>query len=156
MDTKREILDTFVRTRDKTIELVETIPDDWLSRTAEGEEHSLGCLLQHIAGANARWMYRIKNETGEIITPADGVPKSEIIGMMKKTCEETIAFFSKEGMIEKTFHFTLQGGKKCQLTGLWCLLYLMQHEVHHRGKVVLALRQWGAKNIPFMPYKGWE
>ena len=50
----REILDHFRRTRDKTIELVERIPEDLLDRTPPAESGPLLKLLAH-AGCAEAW-----------------------------------------------------------------------------------------------------
>ena len=32
------------------------------------------------------------------------------------------------------------------------LLYFVDHEVYHRGNIVLALRQWGIEGLPFFRF----
>ncbi len=156
MDADHEVISAYSLTRDKTIELAECIPDDWLTRQAEGEEHSLGLTLQHIVGADAWWMHRVMDDNGGLDQVGDPLSREQIASLLRTTRDRVVAFFSKDGAMQALYPYPRPDGQTRPLSGRWCLLYLLQHEVHHRGKVVLALQQWGLSAIPFLPYSGWD
>ena len=60
----REILDHFVRTRKKTIELFGKVPEEWLSRKPDGEDMSVSWLFMHIAGGPNWWMNYCMQDAG--------------------------------------------------------------------------------------------
>ncbi len=154
-DADRAILADFTRTRDKTIDLLDSLPADWLSRRAEGEEHALGALFQHIASGTAWWMQHVMDDGAGFTNAQPSVDRATIRADLIKTRDRVIRFFDGAAM-EATYAYPRPDGTTCPLTGRWCVLYLIQHEAHHRGKIVLALRQWGFHEIPFLPYSGWD
>lgn len=157
----REILDHFSRTRGKTIELLQHIPRHWLLRTAAGEDHSLGRLFAHIASAVDFWMERCLHDGGEASLADDG-DKASLIKSLEASRDRLIRFFSVEDGAAMERIYVRPPGTRAeafqvgdrveQFTGRNRVLYLAQHEAHHRGKIVLALRQWGFEDIPFLPY----
>lgn len=156
-DADREILADFVRTRDKTIELLARVPAEWLSRHAEGERHPLGKLFEHIAGATTWWMHRVMRDGGGIKPAEANTDPAAIREFLVVTRDRlTIFFGANPAAMGASYAYPRPDGATRPLTGRWCVLYLIQHEAHHRGKIVLALRQWGCNDIPFLPYSGWD
>jgi uncharacterized damage-inducible protein DinB len=149
----REILDHFTRTRGKTIELLSRIPDDWLNRTAPGEEMDLGRLFGHIAFAVGFWMERCMKDGCTRLDPDEG-SKQSLLHALESSRNRLIHFFSAADgeRLSRSFTRVRKDHAEETFTGRNRVLYLTQHEAHHRGKIVLALRQWGFTDIPFLPY----
>jgi len=153
-DGDREILDHFARTRAKSIELLRRVPDDFLGRTANGEEHSVGWLFGHITQAVDHWMERCMKDGG---TRADlnDPDKASIIQALEASRDRLLKFFQTDDgtPLGRTYSRVRKDtGVEESFTGRNRVVYLTQHEAHHRGKLVLALRQWGFTDIPFLPY----
>jgi uncharacterized damage-inducible protein DinB len=151
----REILEQFTRVREKTIEVLAGVPDEMLDRKADGEDMTLGWLFMHIADGPDWWMeHCMRDGQGWAYTGEGPFQKEEIRVALQASLRRVTGFFEAgdgERMGE-TFELVPE---KTEGEGRWTgrdrVLYLTAHEVHHRGKMVLALRQWGATEIPFMP-----
>lgn len=149
----RELLDHFLRTRERTIELMQNIPDELLTRTPDGEAQPLYHLLAH-AGCSGEWKFPHIFDDG---LPDRYVHPSEKTGLLAEVAywrDRVYAFFNAEdgANLDRRFHFDEADGTHFEWTGRNRLLYLIDHEVHHRGKIVLALRQWGMEGFPFFPF----
>jgi uncharacterized damage-inducible protein DinB len=148
----REILKHFRQIRRRTIDLLERIPEEMLTRQADGETIPLGKLFKHIAYVVDGWM-------GELMNDGKGHPryaddKASILAALESTAERLVSFFEAEDgrQMGQEYPTTLADEVTPVVwTGRDRVLYLTDHEVHHRGKIVLALRQWGFGDIPPMP-----
>jgi uncharacterized damage-inducible protein DinB len=153
-DGDREILDHFTRTRGRTIELLRRIPDDWLSRTAEGEDRSLGWLFGHVAQTVDHWLETCMKDPRPRFAMNDR-EKTSLLDALEASRKRLMSFFSAADgePMGRTYSQVRKGDRvEERFTGRNRVLYLAQHEAHHRAKIVLALRQWGFSDIPFLPY----
>ena len=148
----REILKHFRQIRQRTIDLLERIPEEMLTRQAEGEALPLGSLFKHIAYVVDSWMDDfLQDGRGRPKYPDD---KVAILAALESTADRLFSFFEADDgrRMAEEHPTTLDiGGAPVVWTGRDRVLYLTDHEVHHRGKIVLALRQWGFGDIPPMP-----
>jgi len=147
----REILKHFRQIRQRTIDLLERIPEEMLTRQADGEAIPLNRLFKHIAQCVDGWM-------GELMADGKGWPeyandKAAILAALESTADRLVSFFEADGgeRMAQEYDTFLDDGTPVVWTGRDRVLYLTDHEVHHRGKIVLALRQWGFGDIPKMP-----
>ena len=152
----REILDHFVRTREKTIDLLDRVPDDWLARKADGENMTLGRLFMHIADGPNWWMQHCLRDGMGWQCPGDGpFARDSIQNALLMLLDRVLAFFEPQGGERMGKEFKLVPGKtesEDRWLGRNRILYLADHEGHHRGKIVLSLSQWGMRDFPFMPF----
>jgi uncharacterized damage-inducible protein DinB len=146
-----EILKHFRQIRQRTIDLLERIPEEMLTRQADGEALPLGKLFKHIAYVVDGWMEELMGDGKGRPKYADD--KASILAALKSTAERLVSFFEAEDgrHMGDEYDTTLDNGTPVVWTGRDRVLYLTDHEVHHRGKIVLALRQWGFGDIPPMP-----
>jgi uncharacterized damage-inducible protein DinB len=148
----KEILEDFKRTRDKTIALFKDIPPRMLAQRAEGEQATLGELFHHIAATVDGWMMRCMEDGGPP-PPKYKPSKTAIAKALRSSQRRLLKFFkAQNGAAMAVVYQRTYQDKTYRFIGRGRVLYLTQHEAHHRGKVVLALRQWGFATIPYLPY----
>ena len=152
-DGDREILDCFVQTREKTINLARRVPDDLLGRTPDGEQQSMARLLSHAGYGWAWWMRQVMKDGGQSAQPEPD-DRDAIIEAMRASRDRVVSFFSADdgAALGQVFSRTDDDATTTQWTGRNRVLYFISHEIHHRGKIVLALRQWDFDGIPFLPF----
>jgi uncharacterized damage-inducible protein DinB len=152
-DGDKEIIEHFIKTREKTKELLKRVPDEWLNRTPDGEKHTLKHLFLHAGCGEAWWMSVVLKDGGKPHYDC-GDSKNEITAAIEDAKQRVISFFTTEDgqRINRTFSWTDEQGTKYEWTGRDRLFYYSDHEIHHRGKIVLALRQWGMTEFPCIPY----
>ena len=151
-DADAEIIKAFEKTRNVTIELAKRIPAGWLSRTPDGEGAPLNALLCHAGCGEAGWLHIFGDGGPRHVPPPADI--HAIVDAMRVSQQRTLAFFQKNDAqaMSQTFAWTDESGQELEWHGRERLLYLIAHETHHRGKIVLALRQWGFDRFPFIPF----
>ena len=147
----REILDHFLRIRERTVDLLVRIPDELLERTAPGEVLPTGRWFAHMARTVDRWMDELMADGGGV--PVYPLDRDGLVEALRLSSHRLVSFFEADDgrKMGEVYETTLNDGTPVVWTGRDRVLYLTDHEVHHRGKVVLALRQWGFEDIPAMP-----
>lgn len=142
-DADRQILDHFTHTRQVTIGLARRVPDELLARTPEGEGLPLSRLFLHIAGGVDWWMHHVMCDGRR--WPVDcGNDREAVVEALGASRGRLVSFFEADDgqPMGQTFSFTDAEGTTSPWVGRDRVLYLTAHEIHHRGKIVLALRQW--------------
>ncbi|MHB9027108.1 MAG: DinB family protein [Armatimonadota bacterium] len=152
----RELLDHFLRTREKTIELLDCIPEEWLSRMPPGESHPLYYLLAHTGSTGTHWWVCNLLKDGLEDRHIFPTEKDALRVEMQYWRERIMTFFTVDdgANLGRVFSYVDEEGVRREWSGRNRLLYFIDHEVHHRGKIVLALRQWGIERLPFFPFLG--
>jgi uncharacterized damage-inducible protein DinB len=148
----RWLLDHFIITRAKTIELARRVPDELWQRTAPGEELAVGKLFRHMADAVNWYLSHVLHGPAEDSRQASS--RDEVIAALQRSRDRFVDFFEADDgrRMGQIFEEHQPDGTVDRFAGRDRVSYLADHEVHHRGKLVLALRQWGFTDFPPLPF----
>ena len=154
----RELADSFRTVRRNTIQIAEDIPEDKYSFSAAKDVRTVEKLLTHIALAY-RFQYQVhaieKRTTIEGFNfPAlmqevgaeEARPrtKSEVVALLRSEGETWASFV--EGLSDDILAQTVSmppGGTPPQRTRFDMILSVKEHEMHHRGQLMLVERILG-------------
>ena len=149
-DGDREIIDHFIWVREQTMELLRRVPQEFLTRTPDGEDHKLSFLFAHAGCSGSWWMHNVLGAGGpeHHSSPDD---RQSLLAEMESWRDRVVSFFEADDgeRMGQTFSPTDESGTTREWTGRNRLLYFAGHEVHHHGRIVLALRQCGFTNFPW-------
>ena len=143
-DADLSILRHFAGVRDVTIELLRKVPEDWLERPMPGEgEWTPRHAFMHIAGGQCGWLAGLGDGRGGIEEQAR-LDKGGIERTLRDARRRMLDFFGSSEVDRMDRQYADDIGRDV-------VLYLTSHEVHHRGRIVAALWQWGMTETPFEP-----
>src|ERR1700681_2147357 len=91
----REILDHFLRIRERTIDLLVRIPDDLLDRTAPGEDRPTRRWFFHLARVVDAWMDELMRDGGGMLEYR--LDRDGLVEALRLSAHRLIAFFAAEG-----------------------------------------------------------
>lgn len=158
----QQTLDWFTRTRDKTKLLAERIPNELFNRAIDGEIGDAEEVLFHVARAADWWMGKTILDGGsaniDYETGRDGV-----LDALNRSKQRLLRFFTADEQGSHrmdarhemadgvTRRAEIEEGGTPDWIGREWVHYITSHEVHHRGRIVLAMRVWGFGEFPFLP-----
>lgn len=151
-DGDRAILDHFAGVRDGTCELLRRVPEELLERTAAGEERPVNWLFAHIADGVDWWMHNVMEDGRGVVRQYDH-DRPSILRALENSKVRLLEFFEAHGgkRMGESVTFEDPDGTTTDFIGRERVIYLTAHETHHRGEIVLSLRQWGHSDFPPLP-----
>lgn len=153
----RELAESFRTVRANTIQIAEEIPEDKYSFRATPEVMSVGQMLAHLAVA-PRWQIELHTDRVSVVdfalfgkrlaeskTQEQALQtKEQIVGALQEGAEQVTAFMAKltPEVLQETVSFPppVQPPHK---TRFEMVLGIKEHEMHHRGQLMLIQRLLG-------------
>jgi uncharacterized damage-inducible protein DinB len=141
-------LSALEETRERTMELLNSIEPDWTDFIPDDSEESIGTILYHIAAIEASWLYTevlqtpfpmeveeifpldVRADDGTLTPTMDGMQKH--LDRLKIVREKLLEGFSK--ISQKEFVTTKQF-EEYSVSPVYVLHHLMQHEAEHRSQI---------------------
>ena len=153
-DADQVILDQFRAVRNRTIELAHDVPAHLLEHRLYEGGPTVARELLHIADGVDWWMTHAFEDGGPWPPQYESTPAG-VVAALEASRDRLLRFFEADHLaaMDRVFvEHDPDATEELRWLGRERVLYLTSHEVHHRGKLVLALRQAGFTEVPFMPF----
>ncbi len=139
----KELAESFRTVRKNTIQIAEDIPEDKYGFKSADDVRTVEKLLTHLV-LTARSQYQIhkeKRSTQMMTEEAKSRTKAEIIGLLRTEGETWANFLAglSEDFLGQTIKMP-QGGSPPERTRFDMIMSVKEHEMHHRGQLMLIER----------------
>jgi len=143
------LLDAWRTSNRVTIYLVERLgPELWTSSLPGAPRRTVGMMASHLHNARCRWIRYLGSELG-VAVPAmvdRRAARRQVVSALRQSSRGVLALLrigcEHGGNIPATAAYTW---RNLPLDVGHVLCYLVAHEAHHRGQIVLAERALGAR-----------
>jgi uncharacterized damage-inducible protein DinB len=151
-DSDRDILNHFTYTRAKTLEVLHGITDEMLPRVPDADSQTVAQQFYYISRSTEWFMDTVMGDGGGEVQSIP-VDRNELVQLLEVSAHRPSAFFeTNPARWNEQFTATIGGGTVETHSGRIWLLTTIDHEVHHRGRILLALRQMGVGGFPVFLY----
>lgn len=108
----------------------------------------VGQIMLHIADCEDNWLYGVVQHQLEpwiFYDLADYPTKQKIIEILGRAHQRTIAFIERLTESDLDQQYQLSDGSTFNLD--WIIWHVLEHEIHHRGELSLALGLLGRQGL---------
>ncbi|PTM60046.1 DinB family protein [Desmospora activa] len=145
-----QMVNHWYRHRHALEELLKAIPNEYLHYKPWDGAMELGELAQHVAASNYMFVSIVKTGEGQIKMPeiVDCNTLDDVLRLVQDYTEKTKAIYSSLTDAELELQYdspypNFHGPRKKILT------IMTDHEIHHKGQLMLYARMVGVKELPF-------
>ena len=146
MSTVQQLMANWARHRTVLVDVLERIGGEHVGFKPWDGAMSLGELAMHVAGWNHAFVVLVK--TGEVpqVQSAEGMSMDEVRQAVADLTERTKAVYASLTVadLEAERQFL-----RLRTKGRALLQMMYDHEVHHKGQLMLYARLVGVKELPF-------
>jgi uncharacterized damage-inducible protein DinB len=151
MDVTRvaPFLQYWEKVRERTRRVVDRIPEDRVEWSWQSGKFTLGDLVRHLAGIE-RWMYAENARRRPSRYPGHGEELARGLPAVREYFErlhgESLEIFRSLSDADLAERCVTPGGAEISV-GKWLRL-MIEHEIHHRGQIYMALGILGVATPP--------
>jgi uncharacterized damage-inducible protein DinB len=132
----KDLIETFEISNRINLYLLKEIEETWLSDLAASKGRNIGEQFAHIHNVRLMW---IKAAAPELLAGLDKIEKENSISKMLLAKELTKSADAIVKLLQKAFAENKLKGFKPHPTAF--VGYLISHESHHRGQIMLCLKE---------------
>jgi len=143
-----EMFSHWEQVRADLLEIIDKFNQDELTFTPFNNSWSVGQIMLHIADCEDNWLHGVVQREFEpwvCYDLAEYPTKAAIKELLDRARHRTVAFF--EGLDENDLdkEYCTPNGESFTLR--WIIWHVLEHEIHHRGELSLALGLLGCAGL---------
>jgi uncharacterized damage-inducible protein DinB len=140
-----DIVPNWRRLNEMIVDLVDRVPDDRMDWSPRPELWTFQHLFQHVAEAREQWMVRAINDgKPDIDVYRNVATKREIQDALRRTFDRIERTFTDQARLDATYKDRWWAEAPLR-DGHWVAFHLLEHDIHHRGELLLYLALLGVQ-----------
>ncbi len=140
-----DVTEQWGRLNDGLVDLVDSIPEDWMNWSPKPELWNFRGTLIHVCIARHGWMEDAKDGEAPPDILAAGQTRDGLKEQLRLSWERVQRFLADPARLDAAYRVE-DDGEERDFTGHWIAFHLLEHDIHHRADLFHYLALLGIQH----------